>query len=232
MSAARQPAFAAAVHTADRIDYGIRRQTRPAQSNVNLARDRSVWLTAIGQSLKDQYDVLATPVPRHIAALVEQFDTHIQQRHWLDYDPVAVAVLVIGIGLIELLGIIIWVPSPEPSRRQPIVRWTSRNAQMGGYVVTGRHPLLDFNQKIVGSFDFLQYLLCLWILRGMCASLRKLHSFNVLTQSQWRPIIAEGPSLTRTADPRFGFILSDNAAWCFYASPQRRRAEKTLTLGC
>jgi hypothetical protein len=31
----------------------------------------------------------------------------IQKRHWLDYDPVAVAVLVIGIALIELLAMII-----------------------------------------------------------------------------------------------------------------------------
>jgi hypothetical protein len=27
--------------------------------------------------------------------------------HWLDYDPVAVAVLVIGLGMIELLAMII-----------------------------------------------------------------------------------------------------------------------------
>jgi hypothetical protein len=110
MSTAKQPAFAAAVQTADRIDCRIRRhavQTRSSQSKRNPARDRSEWLTAIGQSLKDQYDALATPVPRHIAALVEQLDTHIQQRHWLDYDPVAIAVLVIGIGLIELLAMII-----------------------------------------------------------------------------------------------------------------------------
>ena len=26
-------------------------------------------------------------------------------RHWLDYDPVALAVLVIGIGMIELLAL-------------------------------------------------------------------------------------------------------------------------------
>lgn len=98
MLTARRPT--AAVETADRIDYGICRhgiQTRPSQSKINPARDRSVWLTAL----------VATPVPRHIAALVEQLDTHIQQRHWLDYDPVAVAVLVIGIGLIELLAMII-----------------------------------------------------------------------------------------------------------------------------
>ena len=29
------------------------------------------------------------------------------KRHWLDYDPVALAVLAIGIALIELLAIII-----------------------------------------------------------------------------------------------------------------------------
>ena len=32
---------------------------------------------------------------------------YIQRRHWLDYDPVALAVLVIGIGIIELLALII-----------------------------------------------------------------------------------------------------------------------------
>jgi hypothetical protein len=30
---------------------------------------------------------------------------HVQRRHWLDYDPVALAVLVIGIGMIELLAL-------------------------------------------------------------------------------------------------------------------------------
>jgi hypothetical protein len=29
----------------------------------------------------------------------------IRRRHWLDYDPIAVAVLVIGLGLIELLAL-------------------------------------------------------------------------------------------------------------------------------
>jgi hypothetical protein len=33
---------------------------------------------------------------------------YIQKRHWLDYDPVAFAALVIGIGMIELLALIIW----------------------------------------------------------------------------------------------------------------------------
>ena len=30
---------------------------------------------------------------------------HILRRHWLDYDPVALAVLLIGIGMIELLAL-------------------------------------------------------------------------------------------------------------------------------
>ena len=36
---------------------------------------------------------------------------YIQRRHWLEYDPVALAVLVIGIGIIELLALIIWPPT-------------------------------------------------------------------------------------------------------------------------
>jgi len=32
---------------------------------------------------------------------------YVQKRHWLDYDPVAVAVLVIGIAVIEPLAMII-----------------------------------------------------------------------------------------------------------------------------
>jgi hypothetical protein len=69
---------------ADRIDYWIRRHvipscygTHPSQSqgNFNSARDRRVGLSAIGQCLKDQYDALASPLPRHLAALVEQLET-------------------------------------------------------------------------------------------------------------------------------------------------------------
>ena len=32
---------------------------------------------------------------------------YIRSRQWLDYDPVALAVLVIGIGVIELVALII-----------------------------------------------------------------------------------------------------------------------------
>jgi hypothetical protein len=31
----------------------------------------------------------------------------IMRRHWLDYDPVALAVLIIGMGIVELLALII-----------------------------------------------------------------------------------------------------------------------------
>jgi hypothetical protein len=75
--------IAAAVQTADRIDYWIRRHViqycygthlSQSQSKVNSPRDRRVGLLAVGQCLKDQYDALATPMPRHLAALVEQLE--------------------------------------------------------------------------------------------------------------------------------------------------------------
>jgi hypothetical protein len=76
--------IAAAAQTADRTDYWIRRHviqycygTHPSQNQTkfNSARDRRVGLLAIGQCLKDQYDALATPMPRHLAALVHQLET-------------------------------------------------------------------------------------------------------------------------------------------------------------
>jgi hypothetical protein len=67
---------------AERIDYWIRRHAiplycgnHPAQTNCNSPRDRLVGLTAIGQSLKEQYDACATPVPPHLVALVAQLKT-------------------------------------------------------------------------------------------------------------------------------------------------------------
>ena len=76
--------IATAAQTADRIDYWIRRhviqycyETHSSQSQTkfNSTRDRRVGLLAIGQCLKDQYDALWTPMPRHLAALVEQLET-------------------------------------------------------------------------------------------------------------------------------------------------------------
>src|SRR5215475_5937538 len=136
MSLSGQPS-GTVVRTADRIDYWIRRcvhvtdlapsnlwpaRDRPHRSRVSSAphsklfptSNRSVWLST-GNCLRAQYDALTPPMPPHIAALVEQLETgnrsratmYVQKPHWLDYDPVALAVLVIGIGIIELLALII-----------------------------------------------------------------------------------------------------------------------------
>lgn len=63
-----------AASVADRIDYWIRRRVVPCTppGNVTRACDRYVALTAIGQSLKDQYDALESPVPPHLAALIKR----------------------------------------------------------------------------------------------------------------------------------------------------------------
>jgi hypothetical protein len=63
--------------TADRIDYWIRRRIVPwsPPSDANPAGDRYIGLTvAIGRSLRDQYEALATPMPSRLAALVKQLE--------------------------------------------------------------------------------------------------------------------------------------------------------------
>jgi hypothetical protein len=83
-----------------------------SHSKLFSAGDRSVWLS-IGNCLRAQYDALPPPMPLRIAALVEQLETanratmYVHKPYWLDYDPLAFAVLVIGIGIIELLVLII-----------------------------------------------------------------------------------------------------------------------------
>jgi hypothetical protein len=59
-----------------RVSASVRRSrlnTPPRRAAVSV-RGRGVWLLAIGDSLKAQYDALATPIPPHIAALVEQLE--------------------------------------------------------------------------------------------------------------------------------------------------------------
>jgi hypothetical protein len=86
--------------------------TGPPHSKFFPANDRSIWFS-IGNCLRAQYDGLAPPMPQYIAALVAQLEstnraaTYVQKPHWLDYDPLALAVLVIGIGIVELLALII-----------------------------------------------------------------------------------------------------------------------------
>jgi hypothetical protein len=66
-----------AATAADRIDYWIRRHVVPftAPANVTAAGAIHVVLAAIGQSLKDQYDALDTPVPPHLAALAKRLES-------------------------------------------------------------------------------------------------------------------------------------------------------------
>ena len=58
-----------ASHTADQSQVNRSPRNRPV-----FVRDRSVWLS-LGHCLRVQYDALATPVPAHIAGLLEQLDT-------------------------------------------------------------------------------------------------------------------------------------------------------------
>ena len=57
---------------------GRSRMQAPSRNGLVLARNRSVWLSAIGKSLKGEYDAAATPLPGHLAALVNQLETQEQ----------------------------------------------------------------------------------------------------------------------------------------------------------
>jgi hypothetical protein len=60
---------------ADRIDYWILGVSSPAPPGAMYpALDRSAALTAIGRSLRDQYDALAAPLPPNLAALVKRLE--------------------------------------------------------------------------------------------------------------------------------------------------------------
>jgi hypothetical protein len=74
---------------ADRLDYWIRRHAVQLYCGTHSAQKKSksnpallAGLSAIGQGLKGQYDALASPVPPHLTALVEQLkmDAHLQPR--------------------------------------------------------------------------------------------------------------------------------------------------------
>src|SRR5260370_35933462 len=57
---------------------GRSRMQAPSRNGLVLARNRSVWLSAIGKSLKAEYDAAATPLPGHLAAVVNQLETQDQ----------------------------------------------------------------------------------------------------------------------------------------------------------
>ena len=51
------------------------RQVSPSKNRAVRNPIRPAWLWAIGNSLKAEYDAVATPLPSHLAALVEQIET-------------------------------------------------------------------------------------------------------------------------------------------------------------
>jgi hypothetical protein len=48
---------------------------RTSKAKFNPSRDRLVGLSAIGKSLRDQYDTLSPPIPPRLATLVERLET-------------------------------------------------------------------------------------------------------------------------------------------------------------
>jgi hypothetical protein len=51
------------------------RTNRLPRSRAAPVRNRSAWLWAIGNSLKAEYEAVATPLPSRLAALVQQLET-------------------------------------------------------------------------------------------------------------------------------------------------------------
>jgi hypothetical protein len=72
--------IAATAQAANSVDYWIRRHlfygSHPCQNQNKFAPawDKRFVISAIGQSLKDQYDGLATPMLPRLAALVRQLE--------------------------------------------------------------------------------------------------------------------------------------------------------------
>ena len=56
------------------------RQVSPSKNRAVRNPNRAAWLWAIGNSLKVQYDAVATPLPTRLAALVEQLETQKAER--------------------------------------------------------------------------------------------------------------------------------------------------------
>jgi hypothetical protein len=77
-SADAKAPFAAPVRAPVSQSSGRPRAEQVAPSKLMLACDRRAWLSALGQSLKAQYDALAAPVPPRLAALVQQLEAQDQ----------------------------------------------------------------------------------------------------------------------------------------------------------
>jgi hypothetical protein len=56
------------------------RQVSPSKNRAVRTPNRAARLLAIGNSLKAEYDAVATPLPTRLAALVEQLETQKAER--------------------------------------------------------------------------------------------------------------------------------------------------------
>ena len=56
------------------------RQVSPSKNRAVRNPDRTAWLWAIGNSLKAEYDAVATPLPSRLTALVEQLEPQKEER--------------------------------------------------------------------------------------------------------------------------------------------------------
>jgi hypothetical protein len=56
------------------------RRVSPSKNRAVRTPTRAAWLWAIGNSLRAQYDAVATPLPTRLAALVEQLETQKAER--------------------------------------------------------------------------------------------------------------------------------------------------------
>src|SRR5262249_19455954 len=55
--------------------HAVRQSRTNSRNRAAPVRNRSPWLWAIGNSLKAEYDAVATPLPSHLVALVQQLET-------------------------------------------------------------------------------------------------------------------------------------------------------------
>ena len=84
-AAAHEPSPAFSHVSASRVVRQSRMKHRP-QNRAVLVGSRSAWLSAIGKSLKAEYDAAAAPLPGRLAALVEQLKTQDHAEHGLSQE--------------------------------------------------------------------------------------------------------------------------------------------------
>jgi hypothetical protein len=118
----------------------------------------------------------------------------------------------------------------DPSRRQVLSSVEQPEMSKRAVILLlVHHPLSDLNQTTVGSFDFLQYLLCVWILFALCALMCKICSFDVLTNTRRHHHLLQHPTLLICLYAAQSSSISrlDEPAWS--ALTQRREIDSSFS---